>query len=118
MATVMPQLMRVVGVSAGVLAGVLITVAPASADPPPRPKIDQKQALFIKYLTDNGVPFVSAPKAVALALSTCQILSTDSPTRVQDAATAIQNSISMRPEQMQSFAAAATGVYCSSVKLS
>jgi hypothetical protein len=117
MASVMAQSTRVVGVAVGMLAGVLVAAAPASADPPPTPKVDQKQAVFMKYLTDHGLPYTSETKAVALAHTTCDILGTDSSTRVQDAATAIQNDIDMRPEQMQSFAAAALGVYCPSVKV-
>lgn len=114
----MAKTMRAGAVVVGVLAGALIAIAPAAADPPPRPKIDQKQALFIQYLTDHGVPYTSVPKAVALARATCGILGTDSPTRIPDAVTAIQNSISMTPQQTQLFAGAADSVYCPDVKIS
>lgn len=115
---VMAKTMRATGMVLGALAGALIAAAPATADPPPRPQIDQKQAQFMKYLTDHGVPYTSAPDAVALAHTTCGILATDSPTRIQDAVTGIQNSISMRPKQIQLFASAAASSYCPDVKLS
>lgn len=106
------------GMAIGLLATALMTATVAGAAPPPRPKTDQKQQAFIQYLVDHGVPYTSVPDAVALAHSTCNILASDSPTRVQDAATAIQHSVNMRPEQMQLFAGAATTVYCSTVKIS
>ena len=116
--TMMANTARAIVAVAGIAVGALVVATPCAADPPARPKTDQKQVTFIDYLTKNGVPYVSVPKAVALAHSTCAILAaTNSPTRIQDAATAIQNSISMRPEQMQTFAGAATTVYCPDVKV-
>ena len=106
------------GLALGMVATGLMTATVAGAAPPPRPKTDQKQQVFIQYLVDHGVPYTSVPDAVSLAHSTCGILGTDSPTRIQDAATAIQHSVDMRPEQMQLFAGAATTVYCPSVKIS
>ena len=107
-----------VGLTLGMVATGLVTATVAGAAPPPRPKTDPKQQVFVQYLVDHGVPYTSVPDAVALAHSTCGILATDSSTRVQDAATAIQHSVDMRPEQMQLFAGAATAVYCPSVKIS
>src|ERR1700712_5349814 len=98
MVGVMATATKFMAIAAGAAVGALVTVAPASAAPPPRPKTDQKQALFIQYLVDHGVPYTSVPAAVDLAKSTCSILGSGSPTRVQDAATAIQNSVKMRPE--------------------
>jgi hypothetical protein len=118
MGCVMTMAARVIGVAVGAMGGALVVAVPSAASPPtPSPTVDQKQALFIQYLTDHGVPFTSKPRAISLAQSTCTILGSGSATRLQDAAAAIQNNISMRPEQVQQFAGAATAVFCPSVKI-
>jgi hypothetical protein len=104
--------------AAGVVVSAQVAMAPAvAASPPPKPTTDPKQVLFVKYLVDHGVPYTSVPAAIKLAHTTCLILGTRSPTRIQDAATTIGDSVDMRPEQIQAFAAAAIGVYCPDVKL-
>jgi hypothetical protein len=80
--------------AAGVAASVLLAMAPAAvAAPGTHASTDQMKAFFIKLLVDRGVPYTSADDAVKLAQSTCGILSSASPTRIQDAATAIQGSV-------------------------
>lgn len=119
MATVMATMRRVVAGACCAVAGAVVVAAPVLAAPAtPAPTVDQKQDLFMQYLTDHGVPFTSRAQALRLAQSTCSTLGSSSPTRVQDAASAIQNDISMRPEQMQLFAGAATTVFCPTVKIS
>lgn len=119
MANVMATMGRVLTVACCAVAGALVASAPVLAAPAtPAPTSDQKQDLFMQYLTDHGVPFTSRLQALRLAQSTCSTLRSSSPTRVQDAATAIQDDIEMRPEQMQLFAGAATTVFCPNVKIS
>jgi uncharacterized protein DUF732 len=119
MGAVMAKSTRGAGVAVGVIAAALVAIAPAAAAPAtPSPTLDQKQALFMQYLTDHGIPFTSKQQALNLAQSTCATLGSGSPTRLQDAAAAIQNSVTMRTEQMQQFAGAARSVFCPDVKVS
>ena len=110
---------RLAGGAAVVVASVLVAMAPtAVAAPGTHASTDQMRAFFIKLLVDRGVPYTSADDAVKLAQSTCAILDSGSPTRIQDAATAIQDSVNMRQEQLQQFAGAAVRVYCPDVTIS
>jgi uncharacterized protein DUF732 len=120
---------RLAAMTAGVVAGALVAVAPAvhaspqnplPPPPPAPPKIlpDPKQTLFMKELNDNGVPYTSVSDAIKMAQSTCQILGSNSPTKVQEAAQRLQDTGNLRPEQIRTFAFAAIGAYCPGVKLS
>jgi Protein of unknown function (DUF732) len=119
---------RPAAMAAFVVASALLAATPAAhaapqnplpAPPPPPPKLgpDPKQTLFFKELNDQGVPYTSAPDAIKMAQTTCQILGTGSPTKIQDAAQRLQDTGNMRPEQIHAFAFAAIGVFCPGVKL-
>jgi hypothetical protein len=105
------------GVAPAVVHASPINPIPGPPPPPPKVGVDPKQTLFMKELNDHGVPYTSVPDAIKMAQTTCQILGTDSPTKVQDAAQRLQDSGKMRPEQIRAFAFAAIGAYCPGVKL-
>jgi hypothetical protein len=97
-----------------VVAALLLTAPTALATPPaPRPP-DPRDVAFLGHLTDHGVPYASAPAAIALAQATCTILNTGSPTRIENAVRTIRDQITLRPDQVQSFAETAVSVYCPS----
>jgi hypothetical protein len=126
-ATVKFRTTRSAAMAAFVVASALLAATPAAhaapqnplPAPPPPPKLgpDPKQTLFFKELNDQGVPYTSAPDAIKMAQTTCQILGTGSPTKIQDAAQRLQDTGNMRPEQIHAFAFAAIGVFCPGVKL-
>jgi hypothetical protein len=119
MVRVMAKTTQAATMAVGVVIGTLMSATPVAASPPaPAPTTDQKQTLFIQYLTDHGVPFTSRPQALKLAQTTCAHLGSGSSTSLQDAVTAIQNSITMRPEQVQQFAGASRAVFCPDTKIS
>jgi hypothetical protein len=107
---------RTLGLAA-VLANAVLTVllanSPTALATPqaPRPP-DPHDVVFIGHLAAHGVPYASVPEAVTLAQVTCKILNTGSPTRIENAVMTIRGEITMRPDQVQSFAETAVSVYC------